>query len=535
MSILKSKLNPNSPDFKTKRANYTKLIKDLEEKQSSAIWPESSQYRDLAKERGKLLTRERIKAVIDDNAPILDLATLVGHDVSDSCQIGAGLLTCISYIRKKPCMIVANNPAVKGGTYFPLTVKKHLRAQEIAMENGLPCLYLVDSGGAYLPEQDQIFPDRFNFGRIFYNQAQMSAHGIPQISVVLGSCTAGGAYVPAMSDETVMVKNNATIFLGGPPLVKAATGEEVSAEELGGAIVHTKISGVADHLAETEEQGLSIARKIFANLGKDKVSRISSSQAPEEPLYPADELYAILGGDAKKTIPAREVIARIVDGSRFDEFKSKYGETILCGFAHICGFHVGIIANDGILFSESALKATHFIQLCNKRNIPLLFLQNITGFMVGKTYENEGIAKHGAKMVSAVATSRVPKYTLIFGNSYGAGNYAMCGRAYDPRFLFSYPNSRISVMGGQQAAMVLSDVKKASAKRKGEKVDTTELEKYELSILNKYEKEGHPYYSSARLWDDGVIDPAKTREVLGISLAVSASNNSTYQPGIFRM
>lgn len=436
-------------------------------------------------------------------------------------------------------MIIANNPNVKGGTYFPSTVKKHLRAQEIAKENHLPCIYLVDSGGAFLPLQDQIFPDRFHFGRIFYNQAQMSALGIPQISAVLGSCTAGGAYVPAMSDETIIVKNNGTIFLGGPPLVKAATGEEVSAEELGGAEVHSKISGVADHLAESEEEALSILRGIIRTLGPEKINplqRLQAEQESEEPLYPIEEIYGIINQDIKKTFSMREILARLVDGSRLDEFKANYGSTIICGFAHIHGFSVGIIANDGILFSESALKATHFIELCNQRNIPLLFLHNITGFMVGKNYEHEGIAKHGAKMVSAVSTSRVPKFSLIVGNSFGAGNYGMCGRAYDPRFLFSWPNSKISVMGGTQAAKVLTDIKISSAQRKSEKLDKTEIEKYSQAILNKYNTEGSAYYASARLWDDGIIDPVHTRKMLALAFSSTAYNpKEAYRPGIFRM
>jgi len=427
-------------------------------------------------------------------------------------------------------MIVANNPLVKGGTYFPMTIKKHLRAQEIALENNLPCIYLVDSGGAFLPLQDEVFPDRFHFGRIFYNQAQMSSRGIAQIAVVLGSCTAGGAYVPAMSDETIMVRGNATIFLGGPPLVKAATGEIVTAEELGGADVHCKVSGVADHLAENEHEALQKAREIVASLGADTSSRLRAEQESEEPLYDPAEIYGIVGTDLKKSFPVKEVLARLLDGSRFYEFKENYGTSLKCGFGHIHGFRVGIVANDGILFSESALKAAHFIELCNLRNTPLLFLQNIAGFMVGKSYENEGIAKNGAKMVTAVSTSWVPKFTLLIGGSFGAGNYGMCGRAYEPRYLFSWPNSRISVMGGSQAASVLTQIKFAKS---GE---SAEAKQYHEQIFSKYEKEGSPYYASARLWDDGVIDPIDTRSTLALAFASSVvrpAGESRF--GLFRM
>lgn len=539
MSILVSNLNTSSKEYQDNYNSFLELSKELQNNLSKSSNPETTESIKLSRERNKFLCSERIELLVDPGAPVLQLSALCGMDVDGNSEPGAGITTCISYIFGRPCMIVANNPNVKGGTYFPSTVKKHLRAQEIAAENKLPCIYLVDSGGAFLPLQDQIFPDRFHFGRIFYNQAQMSSQGIPQISAVLGSCTAGGAYVPAMSDETIIVKNNGTIFLGGPPLVKAATGEEVTAEELGGAEVHCKISGVADHLAENEEEALSLVRGIVKSLGSEKISpyqRLLPEQKVEEPLYPAEEIYGIINQDIKKTFPMREILARLLDGSRIDEFKANYGTTLICGFAHIYGFSVGVIANDGILFSESALKATHFIELCNQRNIPLFFLHNITGFMVGKAYEHEGIAKHGAKMVSAVATSRVPKFSLLVGSSYGAGNYGMCGRAYDPRFLFSWPNSKISVMGGAQAAKVLTDVKVSSAKRKGEKIEQAEIEKYSKSILEKYEKEANAYYATARLWDDGIIDPAQTRKILALAFSTTAYNpNLPYAPGIFRM
>ncbi|MFN8391657.1 MAG: carboxyl transferase domain-containing protein [Bdellovibrionota bacterium] len=539
MSVISSQLKTSLPEFKQRASEYTKLTEELQALLGRAAQPADESARALARERGKLLTEERVEALIDVGSPVLDIAPLAGLGVDGSTEPGAGITTCIAQVSGRSCMIVANNPAVKGGTYFPTTVKKHLRAQDIALENGLPCIYLVDSGGAFLPLQDQVFPDRFHFGRIFYNQAIMSAHGIPQISLVLGSSTAGGAYVPAMSDETIMVRGNATIFLGGPPLVKAATGEEVTPEELGGAEVHTKVSGVADHLAENELHGIQLARDAVRALGPERtqlVHRLTRTQAPEPPLYPVEEIYGIVGGDLKKSFAMREVLARLLDGSRLHEFKAEYGKTIICGFAHIDGYSVGVIANDGILFSESALKATHFIELCNQRGIPLLFVQNIVGFMVGKSYENEGIAKHGAKMVSAVATSRVPKFTLVVGGSFGAGNYGMCGRAYEPRFLFTWPSSRISVMGGTQAARVLTDIKLAAGKRKGAAVDKEELERYHSSILEKYETEGSPYYATARLWDDGVVDPIDTRQILSLAFAATKFDPSTsYHPGVFRM
>ena len=537
MPVLKSHLNSRSPEFAEKKKAYEGLIRELRELRERALRTTADEALALAKSRNKLLTEQRIELLIDPGFPILDVASLAGLNVDGNDEPGAGIRTCIARVAGRDCMIVANNPAAKGGTYFPMTVKKHIRAQEIAEANKLPCVYLVDSGGAYLPLQAEVFPDRFHFGRIFYNQARMSAHGIPQISVVLGSCTAGGAYVPAMSDETIMVRGNATIFLGGPPLVKAATGEEVTAEELGGAEVHSKKSGVSDHLAENEEHALSIAREAIASLGANQsVTRLQPEQSPEEPLYGPDEIYGIVGTDLKKTFAMREVLARLLDGSRLHEFKTNYGETLVCGFGHIHGYRVGIVANDGILFSESALKATHFIELCNQRMTPLLFVQNIAGFMVGKAYENEGIAKHGAKMVSAVATCRVPKYTLIAGGSFGAGNYGMCGRAYEPRFMYSWPSSRISVMGGAQAAKVLTDVRQATAKRKKEKLDDAKLTAYHDEILATYEREGSPYFATARLWDDGVIDPAETRQVLALSFAATAINpDEPYRPGVFRM
>lgn len=536
MPIIESHLNTKSAEFIEKKSAYDALVTSLRTLEQRAADPASGEARALAASRNKLSTAERIELLVDPGSPILEIAPLAGLNVDGNDDPGAGIRTCIAQVSGRRCMIVANNPAVKGGTYFPMTVKKHLRAQEIAEENALPCIYLVDSGGAFLPLQDQVFPDKLHFGRIFFNQARMSARGIAQIAVVLGSCTAGGAYVPAMSDETIMVRNNATIFLGGPPLVKAATGEEVTPEELGGAEVHCKRSGVSDHLAENEEHALSIAREAVFSLGSDSVPRFAPEQLPEAPLYDPAELGGIVGTDLKRSFPMREVLARILDGSRLHEFKAEYGTTLICGFGHIFGYRVGVIANDGILFSESALKAAHFIELCNQRLTPLLFVQNISGFMVGKSYENEGIAKHGAKMVSAVATCRVPKLTLLVGGSFGAGNYGMCGRAYDPRFLFTWPSSRISVMGGAQAARVLTDIQLAATKRKGEQPDEKKLQKHHDEILAKYENEGSPYYATARLWDDGVIDPERTREVLALSFgAMLLDPAEPYQPGVFRM
>jgi 3-methylcrotonyl-CoA carboxylase beta subunit len=490
------------------------------------------------KKRGKLMARERIDLVLDPGSPFLELSTLAANGVYDDDVPAAGMVTGIGLVHGVECLFVANDATVKGGTYFPLTVKKHLRAQEIARENHLPCIYLVDSGGAFLPKQDEVFPDKEHFGRIFFNQAQMSAMGIPQIAVVLGSCTAGGAYVPAMSDETIIVKDNGTIFLGGPPLVKAATGEEVSAEDLGGAVVHTSKSGVADHFAENEEDALSKCRNIISTLNYQTTNpKKFITEAIKPPLYASEEIYGILSSDTRKPFDVREIIARLVDGSEFQEFKENYGTTLVCGFAKVHGYLVGIVANNGILFSESSLKGAHFIELCGQRKIPLVFLQNITGFMVGRQYENEGIAKNGAKLVTAVSTVQVPKYTIVIGGSFGAGNYGMCGRAFAPRFLFMWPNARISVMGGEQAANVLATVKQDQLQAAGKKImSEKELEEFKRPTLEKYEIEGSCYYSSARIWDDGVIDPVQTRDILGLCL--STGHNREFGDakfGVFRM
>jgi 3-methylcrotonyl-CoA carboxylase beta subunit len=485
--------------------------------------------------RGKLPPRERVRLLIDPGAPFLELSPLAGHGLYGEEVPAGGLITGVGQVMRQECIIVANDATVKGGTYFPITVKKHLRAQEIARDNRLPCIYLVDSGGANLPNQDEVFPDREHFGRIFYNQATLSAAGIPQIAVVMGSCTAGGAYVPAMADESVIVRQEGTIFLGGPPLVKAATGEIVTAEELGGADVHARISGVVDHLALDDTHALGIARNIIGRLNRRKQIGLDVA-APVEPLYPAEELYGVVPADPRKSYDVREVIARIVDGSELDEFKRLYGETLVTGFARIWGYPVGIVANNGILFSESALKGAHFIELCSARGIPLVFLQNITGFMVGKKYEAGGIAKDGAKMVTAVACAAVPKFTIVIGGSFGAGNYAMCGRAYGPRFLFMWPNARISVMGGEQAAAVLATVRRDNIEARGGSWSREEEEAFKAPIRAQYEAQGHPYYASARLWDDGIIDPADTRRVL--ALAISASLNASIgktEFGVFRM
>ncbi|MBI2337326.1 MAG: methylcrotonoyl-CoA carboxylase [Deltaproteobacteria bacterium] len=521
MEVLPSRLDPNGPEFQANFAALQKQVQDFKllTQQIKAGGDQDSQAKHKA--RGKMLARERIEALLDPSSPFLEFSTLAAYGVYDNQAPGAGIVTGIGYVHGREVVVVANDATVKGGTYFPLTVKKHLRAQEIALENHLPCVYLVDSGGAYLPLQAEVFPDKEHFGRIFYNQANMSALGIPQIAVVMGSCTAGGAYVPAMSDETVIVKNNGTIFLGGPPLVKAATGEVVTAEELGGALVHCQKSGVTDHFAEDDHHALSITRNILQNLNRAPKSFLSCDGV-EDPLYPVEEIYGVVSKDAKTPFEVREVIARLVDGSRFHEFKARYGATLVCGFARIMGYPVGILANNGILFSESALKGAHFIELCCQRRIPLLFLQNITGFMVGKNYENQGIAKDGAKLVTAVATARVPKFTVIIGGSYGAGNYGMCGRAYGPRQLWMWPNAKISVMGGEQAASVLVTVTGDNSIRK--------------PILEKYEQEGSAYYSTARVWDDGMIDPLDTRKVvaLGVSAALNAPISDT-QFGLFRM
>ncbi|HOM15227.1 MAG TPA: carboxyl transferase domain-containing protein, partial [Rubrivivax sp.] len=494
---------------------------------------EAARARHLA--RGKLLPRERVEMLLDADTPFLEVGALAALDVYDNEAPGAGIIGGVGRVAGVECAIVCNDATVKGGTYFPLTVKKHLRLQEIARENRLPCIYLVDSGGANLPNQDEVFPDREHFGRIFYNQANLSAEGIPQIAVVMGSCTAGGAYVPAMSDETVIVRNQGTIFLGGPPLVKAATGEEVSAEDLGGGDVHTRLSGVADHLAQNDMHALALARQVVAHLNHVKTPA-GDLRTPRAPKYAAEELYGVIPTDTRKPFDVREIIARVVDGSEFQEFKARFGTTLVCGFAHIEGMPVGIVANNGILFSESAQKGAHFIELCCQRKIPLVFLQNITGFMVGRKYENEGIARHGAKMVTAVACARVPKFTVIIGGSFGAGNYGMCGRAYSPRFLWMWPNARISVMGGEQAASVLSTVRRDNIEAKGGAWSKDEEDAFKAPIREKYEREGHPYYATARLWDDGIIDPADTRRVLGLGL--SASLNAPIEDtrfGVFRM
>ncbi|OIQ94516.1 methylmalonyl-CoA carboxyltransferase 12S subunit [mine drainage metagenome] len=533
--ILQSSLSRQDPAFQANEAAMTALVDDLRAKVAAIKLGGGERAREKHLARGKLLPRDRVRGLLDPGTPFLELSQLAAHGVYDEAIPAAGLLTGIGRVAGRECVIVANDATVKGGTYYPLTVKKHLRAQEIARENRLPCLYLVDSGGANLPNQDEVFPDRDHFGRIFYNQATMSAEGIPQIAVVMGSCTAGGAYVPAMSDQSIIVRNQGTIFLGGPPLVKAATGEVVSAEDLGGADVHSRISGVTDHYAQNDAHALAIARRVVAGLNRPKRPGVELRR-PVEPLYPAEDLHGIIPTDSRKPFDVREVIARLVDGSAFDEFKQLYGATLVCGFAHIFGYPVGIVANNGILFSESALKGAHFVELCAQRGIPLVFLQNITGFMVGRKYEAGGIAKDGAKMVTAVACARVPKFTVVIGGSFGAGNYGMCGRAYSPRFLWMWPNARISVMGGEQAAGVLAQVRRDGLETQGKSWSPEEEEAFKAPIRAQYESQGHPYYASARLWDDGIIDPADTRMVLGLGL--SAALNAPVEPtpfGIFRM
>ena len=535
MSVIVSQIEPRSPEFQANDARLRAVTADLQRELARHAEGGGAKAREKHTARGKLLPRERIRALLDPGSPFLELSPLAAHGMYDDAAPAAGIITGIGRVNGIEVVVVANDATVKGGTYFPMTVKKHLRAQEVALENRLPCVYLVDSGGAFLPLQDEVFPDKEHFGRIFYNQARMSSLNIPQIAVVMGSCTAGGAYVPAMSDETIIVREQGTIFLGGPPLVKAATGEVVDAETLGGADVHTSISGVADHYAENDAHALSIARDIVGHLNRRKEMPLAL-RAPVEPKYPADELYGVIPEDTRRPFDIREVIARIVDGSEFHEFKARYGKTLVCGFAHIHGYPVGIVANNGILFAESALKGAHFIELCNQRNVPLVFLQNITGFMVGKKYEQAGIAKDGAKMVTAVACSHVPKFTVVIGGSFGAGNYAMCGRAYGARFLWMWPNARISVMGGEQAASVLATVKRDGIEAAGQSWSAGEEEAFKAPIRDQYERQGHPYYASARLWDDGIIDPADTRRVLG--LAISASMNATIEPqryGVFRM
>ena len=535
MTQIMSQINTQSQEFKANELAMAELLKTLRETVQTITQGGDDKAKERHQKHGKLLPRERLQRLLDAGSPFLELSQLAAYQVYDEALPAAGIITGIGRVSNQDCVIVINDATVKGGTYYPLTVKKHLRAQEIAKQNNLPCLYLVDSGGAYLPLQDAVFPDKEHFGRIFYNQAMMSAANIPQIAVVMGSCTAGGAYVPAMADQSIMVKNQATIFLGGPPLVKAATGEVISAEALGGADIHCRQSGVADYYAENDEHALDIARNIVRQLNRPKQAPLTRI-APREPMYPTNELNGIVSFDARKPFDIREVIARIVDASEFDEFKALYGTTLLCGFAHLFGYPIGIIANNGILFAESAVKATHFIELCTQRNIPLLFLQNITGFMVGSKYESGGIAKHGAKMVMAVANAQVPKLTVIVGGSFGAGNYAMCGRAYDPRFLWSWPNARISVMGGEQAANVLAQINRDKHHKNKTQWSTEAEETFKAEIRSQYEDQGNPYYASARLWDDGVIAPEDTRVVLGLSLA--ATLNAPIKPtqyGVFRM
>ncbi len=532
---MRSHVQVNSDEFRANAAHHRKLAEELEVRLGQVRQGGGAEARAKHEKRGKLFVRTRIAKLIDPGTAFLEFSALAAWDMYEGAAPGAGVVTGIGVVHGREVVIVANDATVKGGTYFPMTVKKHLRAQEIARENLLPCVYLVDSGGAFLPMQAEVFPDRDHFGRIFYNQAQMSALGIPQIAVVMGSCTAGGAYVPAMSDETIIVRNQGTIFLGGPPLVKAATGEIVTAEELGGGDVHSRTSGVTDHLAENDEHALMIARDILANLNRKSPTECAR-QTPEDPLYDPAEIAGILPTDLRKPFDIREIIARTVDGSRFHEFKPLYGTTVVTGFGHIWGYPVGIIGNNGILFSESALKVAHFIELCSQRKIPLLFLQNITGFMVGRKYESGGIAKDGAKMVTAVSNAQVPKFTVVVGGSYGAGNYGMCGRAYQPRMMWMWPNSRISVMGGEQAGGVLSQVKIEQLEAQGRKLTDEEIERIQKPIREQYEREGNPYFSTARIWDDGILVPWKTRETM--ALALSAAYNAPIPEtkfGVFRM
>ncbi|MEY3018129.1 MAG: hypothetical protein RL336_1264 [Pseudomonadota bacterium] len=535
MAILTSKITTGSDDFRQNTAHMQALVDDLRGRFETVAKGGSEASRARHQARGKLLPRERVNALLDPGSPFLEFSQLAALDMYDNAVPAAGIITGIGRIAGQECVVVANDSTVKGGTYYPMTVKKHLRAQTIAEQNHLPCVYLVDSGGANLPHQDEVFPDREHFGRIFFNQANMSAKNIPQIAVVMGSCTAGGAYVPAMADESIIVQNQGTIFLGGPPLVKAATGEVVDAETLGGGDVHSRLSGVTDHLAENDQHALALARKAVSRLNRRKPLTLDVV-APVEPRYPGHEIYGVVPKASRQPYDVREIIARVVDDSDFDEFKALFGTTLVCGFARIWGYPVGIVANNGILFSESAQKGAHFVELCAQRKIPLVFLQNITGFMVGKQYEQGGIAKHGAKMVTAVATAKVPKFTILIGGSFGAGNYGMCGRAYDPRFMFMWPNARISVMGGEQAGAVLAQVKRDQLEANGETLSADDEAAYKQPILDSYEKQGHPYYASARLWDDGVIDPADTRRVLG--MCISASLNAPIEDtqfGVFRM
>ena len=535
MDRLQSQVRTDSPEFQANREHLAGLVKQLRDRLTVCRQGGGPKYLERHREQGKLPVRERIDTLLDPGSPFLELSPLAAWDMYENDAPGAGLVTGIGRVSEREVLIVGNDATVKGGTYYPITVKKHLRAQQVALDNRLPCIYLVDSGGAFLPLQAEVFPDKEHFGRIFFNQARMSAEGIAQIAVVMGSCTAGGAYVPAMSDETIIVKGTGTIFLGGPPLVKAATGEEVTAEELGGADVHTRLSGVADYLADDDAHALRLTRTIVSTLNTRKTLPADVT-SPEEPAYDAAELYGIVNADWRRPYDVREVIARLVDGSRFDEFKQRYAPTIVTGFARLHGFLLGIVANNGVLFSESALKVTHFIELCNQRGVPLVFLQNITGFMVGQQYERGGIAKDGAKMVHAVANSVVPKFTVIIGGSFGAGNYGMCGRAYEPRLLWMWPNARISVMGGEQAAGVLTTVKRDQLARAGKTLDEREEQAIRQPILEKYEAEGSPYYSTARIWDDGILDPAQTRDALALGL--SAAFNAPIPPakfGVFRM
>jgi 3-methylcrotonyl-CoA carboxylase beta subunit len=536
MPILETKVDRKSADFQANETALRGLVAELRERQAKVALGGGEAARAKHVARGKLLPRDRVEMLLDPGSPFLELSPLAAYGMYGDESPGAGIITGIGRVAGRECLVICNDPTVKGGTYYPITIKKHLRAQKVAEENRLPCVYLVDSGGAHLPSQDEVFPDQEHFGRIFFNQANLSAAGIAQIAVVMGSCTAGGAYVPAMSDESIIVRNQGTIFLGGPPLVKAATGEVVSAEELGGGDVHTRLSGVADHLAENDSHALGIARRIVGTLGIGVAPPLATDRQFKEPLYPAGDLYGIVPADTRKPFDVREIIARIVDGSELDEWKTRFGTTLVTGFATIHGMPVGILANNGILFSESAQKGAHFIELCCQRRIPLVFLQNITGFMVGRKYENEGIARHGAKMVTAVACAKVPKFTVIVGGSFGAGNYGMCGRAYSPRFLWTWPNSRISVMGGEQAANVLATVRRDAIEARGGTWSAEEEAAFKAPIHAQYEEQGNPYYATARLWDDGIIDPADTRRCLALGLALSLK-----QPipetrfGVFRM
>ncbi len=536
MAVLTSALKSESAQFISNASHHRKLSGDLAELAARIAQGGDERSRQRHVARGKMLPRERVDRLLDPGAPFLEVGQLGGHELYADTTPGGGIITGVGQVAGQPCVVVANDATVKGGTYYPITVKKHLRAQEIALENHLPCVYLVDSGGAFLPMQADVFPDKAHFGRIFYNQANMSARGIPQVAVVMGSCTAGGAYVPAMCDQAIIVKNQGTIFLGGPPLVKAATGEEVDAESLGGGEVHSRTSGVTDYLADNDEHALLLAREVMEH-SHQQFARTVERLAPRDPLYPIEELYGVIPTDSRTPYDVREVIARLVDGSEFHEFKRLYGDTLVCGFAHIAGMPVAILANNGILFSESALKGAHFVQLADRRGVPLLFLQNITGFIVGQKYEHQGIAKDGAKMVTAVACAAVPKFTVVIGGSFGAGNYAMCGRAYGARMLWTWPNARISVMGGEQAAHVLATVREDGMQARGETWAEDDKNTFMQDIRDTYESEGHPYFASARLWDDGVIDPVDTRKILG--LALSYATRRPLQPesgfGIFRM